>query len=205
MTESDCVLKLKVLRPTTQKGDFDERIFKNAIERAIGGKAKSVEWAICVDKLGPKNKKDKKKKKTEEEEKKKEKEVKEAMTEEAEEEEAEKDSKVHNVAVKFINEAEAEKMRAHISKGKGAMGCKLEILDMEEDETEKFLAKCTSSMRKAKINSKKIRKETKEVEAESLKKFSKHIEIQRKILFGENLKRKAQPMGKKKGKKPKRK
>lgn len=203
MADSDCVLKLKVLRPNTQKGEFDERIFKNAIDRAIGGKIKSVEWAILIDNLNPK-KKAKKSKKVEEEEKKKKEE--EGMTaEEKETAEEGEDVKAYNIAVKFVDSIEADKMRAHIKKGKGAMGCKLEILDMDEEETEKFWAKCQSSMKKAKINSKKIRRETKEIEEESLKKFSKHIDAQRKLLFGESRKRKAQPVLKKKGKKPKRK
>lgn len=194
MADSDCVLKLKVLRPNTQKGEFDERIFKNAIDRAIGGKIKSVEWAILTDNLAPKKKKAKKSKEAE------------GMTAEEDEEKAAADGvKAYNVAVKFVNSIEADKMRAHIEKGKGAMGCKLEILDMEDEETEKFWSKCQTSMKKAKINSKKIRKETKEMEDESLRKFSEHIEAQRKRIFGETRKRKAQPIVKKKGKKPKKK
>ena len=68
MADGDCVLKLKVTRPNTQKGEFDERIFKNAIDRAIGGKVKSVSWVVCVDKLTQKKRKAKKEKKMEEEE-----------------------------------------------------------------------------------------------------------------------------------------
>lgn len=205
MADSDCVLKLKVSRPNTQKGDFDERIFKNAIDRAIGGKMKSVEWAICVDKLSQNNKKNKKKS-SDDKKKKEAEEEKEEMKEEKEEvEEEEAAAKVYNVAVKFVSKAEADKMRTHIAMGKGAMGCKLEILEMEDEETEAFWTKCMKSMKKAKINSVKIRKETKEEEAETLKKFSKHVEAQRKMLFQDSFKRKAKPITKKKAKKPKKK
>ena len=207
MADSDCVLKLKVLRLNTQKGEFDERIFKNAIERALGGKTKSVEWAILADKLAPKKKRAKKSKAAEEEEESGNVEKgKMEEKEDEEEEEEEEEVKAYNVAVKFVNKDETDKMRTHIEKGKGVMGCKLEILEMNEEEIETFCTKCRTSMKKAKVNSKRIRAETKEIEEESLKKCSKQIEAQREMIFGARKKaKKALPVKKVKGKKPKRK